>query len=269
MCTVLPTACCRGLGVADWAHPTTLLQGGSTAALHFLESAGLNLSSLVQLGGHSRKRTHANPSGPNVGFAIMKALQQRQQQLPNIWVVKGANVTGLVKEGGRVTGVAYTPTAAAAAAGEGSGSGEVVQRADAVVLATGGFGANKALLRQHAPAAAELATTNGAFAQGEGLALGTAAGAALVGMDQVQVHPTGFVDPAAPEAGTKFLAAEKLRGVGAVLLNSQGQRFVDELTTRDKVAQASVGAGGCVGGWVGGRVSGWVASTGSQGQGKY
>lgn len=53
-----------------------------------------------------------------------------------------------------------------------------------------------------------------------------------------QVHPTGFVDPANPTAGTKFLAPEALRGSGAILINELGQRFVDELTTRDKVSAA-------------------------------
>ena len=56
----------------------------------------------------------------------------------------------------------------------------------------------------HAAAqAAELPTTNGAWAQGEGLALAQAAGASLLHLDRVQVHPTGFVDPADPASGTK------------------------------------------------------------------
>jgi cleavage and polyadenylation specificity factor subunit 2/mediator of RNA polymerase II transcription subunit 4 len=50
---------------------------------------------------------------------------------------------------------------------------------------------------------AELPTTNGPWAQGEGLVLAEAAGAALLQLDQVQVHPTGFVDPADPGSGTK------------------------------------------------------------------
>ena len=41
-----------------------------------------------------------------------------------------------------------------------------------------------------------------------------------------------------PGAGTKFLAPEKLRGVGAVLLNAHGRRFVNELATRDVVSEA-------------------------------
>eukprot|EP00887_Chlorella_sp_A99_P002099 scaffold21.g2099.t1 len=223
-----------GGGLSNERLVETLVEG-SSAAISFLESAGVDLSGVVQLGGHSVKRTHHNPSGPNVGFAIMKALQGRLAQLPNVRVVKGANVTELLREGGRLSGVAYTEAA--------SGAAEHVH-ADAVVLATGGFGASRALLARHAPQVAELATTNGPFAQGEGLGLAGALGADMVGLDQVQVHPTGFVDPADLAAGTKFLAPEKLRGVGAVLLNPSGRRFVDELTTRDRVSKAILGLPG-------------------------
>jgi succinate dehydrogenase/fumarate reductase flavoprotein subunit len=58
-------------------------------------------------------------------------------------------------------------------------------------------------LQEYSPAVAELPTTNGDWAQGEGIQLGAGLGAALLHMDQVQVHPTGFVDPADPGAGTK------------------------------------------------------------------
>ena len=56
-------------------------------------------------------------------------------------------------------------------------------------------------------------------------------------MDQVQVHPTGFVDPKDPGAKTKFLAAEALRGVGGVLIDQDGARFVNELERRDFVTE--------------------------------
>lgn len=54
-------------------------------------------------------------------------------------------------------------------------------------------------------------------------------------MDQIQVHPTGFVDPTDPDAKTKFLAAEALRGVGGILVDAKGERFVDEFERRDVV----------------------------------
>lgn len=114
---------------------------------------------------------------------------------------------------------------------------------DAVILTTGGFAADKStmimrsmrkqlhpyvtcrananpcvgstsLIREYAPELLHLATTNGDFAQGEGVKIARALGAALVDMDKIQIHPTGFVDPNDPMATPKILAPEALRGLG-------------------------------------------------------
>jgi FAD binding domain len=91
-------------------------------------------------------------------------------------------------------------------------------RAEVVVLTTGGFAADRSgFLREYAPQFANLCTTNGAFALGEGVRLARTVGAALVDMDQVQVHPTSFVHPARPSAHKNFLAPEALRGSGGRL----------------------------------------------------
>ncbi len=121
----------------------------------------------------------------------------------------------------------------------------ITYQARAVVLASGGFGANTTLLQAYAPQASNLPTTNGAFATGDGLALARDVGAATKHLEQVQVHPTGFVDPGDPDAKTKFLAPEKLRGVGGVLVDEHGRRFVNELATRD-VVYVLVGCMVCV-----------------------
>ncbi|PSC72118.1 tobamovirus multiplication 1-like [Micractinium conductrix] len=204
------------------------LVAGSQEAVGWLEKQGIDLSGRVQLGGHTRKRTHTSTKGP-VGFSIMKALLDLEAKEERIRVITGAKVEELQhgQDGGRVTGVVYRAA---------NGSQHMLP-ASAVVLATGGFGASTALLRWYAPQTAELPTTNGPWAQGEGLELAARAGAALMQLEQVQVHPTGFVDPSDPSSGTKFLAPEKLRGVGGILLNSEGKRFVDELSTRDRVTQ--------------------------------
>lgn len=60
-------------------------------------------------------------------------------------------------------------------------------------------------------------------------------GAKGIDLEKVQVHPTGLVDPKDPDAKVKFLAAEALRGVGGLLINRDGERFVDELEHRDYV----------------------------------
>lgn len=62
------------------------------------------------------------------------------------------------------------------------------------------------------------------------------AGATTVDMAFVQVHPTGLVDPKDPDAKVKWLAAEALRGSGAILVDGQGVRFCNELGKRDYVS---------------------------------
>ena len=54
-------------------------------------------------------------------------------------------------------------------------------------------------------------------------------------MDQIQIHPTGFVDPNDPYSATKFLGPELLRGSGGILLDQTGKRFCNELGLRDYI----------------------------------
>lgn len=84
----------------------------------------------------------------------------------------------------------------------------------------------------------EFPTTNGPWATGDGLTLAQGVGADLVLMDKVQLHPTAFVNPKDRDAKQKFLAPEMIRGSGALLINMEGKRFVNELSTRDRVSQA-------------------------------
>jgi aspartate oxidase len=99
---------------------------------------------------------------------------------------------------------------------------------------------SRGILASHRPELLALSTTNGDHATGDGLRLALAlpAPAGVCDLDQVQVHPTGFVDPANPAAKTKFLAAEALRGAGGLLLDARGARFVREVERRDVVTAA-------------------------------
>lgn len=106
----------------------------------------------------------------------------------------------------------------------------------AVILATGGFAADfgqDSLLAQHRPDLLHLPTTNGEHTTGDGIKLGQEIGARTLDLEWVQVHPTGLVNPAEPDAKVKFLAAEALRGSGALIINGDGRRFVNELGRRD------------------------------------
>jgi flavocytochrome c len=205
----------------------------SADALSFLESFGVELTMLSQCGAHAVARTHRNPTGPNVGTAIMRALTAAAIADEQIEIVSGARVLELLPADTNepqtrgVRGVAYT---------DGVERREVVS--DAVVLATGGFAASAEKLALWAPAMAALPTTNGPTAEGEGVAMGLAVGASAVDLERVQVHPTAIVDPADPGARTKWLGPEALRGSGGVLLSAAGRRFVDELAKRSVVTAA-------------------------------
>ena len=116
---------------------------------------------------------------------------------------------------------------------EGKGGSTVTVNAGSVVLATGGFGANLDMVVEYKPDLAGFASTNAPGAQGEGIAMATAIGAATVDMDQIQIHPT-------VETETAALITEGLRGDGAILVNAEGKRFCDEVGTRDAVSAAEI-----------------------------
>ncbi len=95
--------------------------------------------------------------------------------------------------------------------------------ADYTVLATGGIGG----LFEH--------STNYRHLTGDSLALALKYGIKLRDIDYIQIHPTTLYSK---KSGREFLISESVRGEGAVLLNSKGERFVDELLPRDVVANA-------------------------------
>jgi len=100
--------------------------------------------------------------------------------------------------------------------------------AQKTILATGGFG------RLHV---AGFPTTNHYGATADGLVMAYRAGANLLYMDASQFHPTGV---AHPEQGLGLLVTEKVRGLGAQLVNREGNRFINELETRDVVSSAII-----------------------------
>ncbi|KAF0700379.1 Aste57867_9084 [Aphanomyces stellatus] len=201
----------------------------SLDGISFLESYGVDLSVQCQLGGHSTDRTRRNKTGPNVGFAIVSALKKAIEAASSqIQIITGAHVAKLLSSADHtIAGVEYTVDGATH-----------VLSTSAVILATGGYSANRTLLQSLAPGMEAFATTNGPWATGDGLHLATDVGASLIHTDKVQLHPTGFIDPKDRKKGTRFLAPEALRGAGGILLNVDGRRFVNELATRKEVSEA-------------------------------
>ncbi|KZU28415.1 Fumarate reductase flavoprotein subunit [Lactiplantibacillus plantarum] len=196
-------------------------------AIDWLADHGIKLDDLTITGGMSVMRTHRPSSmAPIGGFLVTELLKQvAADQLPLFTDVK---VDELVVEAGKISGVkATTP------------DGAVTITAGAVLLATGGFGANKTLLGQYRDDLKNYQTTNQPGATGDGILLAQAIGAKLVDMDQVQVHPTVQQD-----TDHAYLIGEAVRGEGAILVDNQGARFVNELDTRKNVTAAIDQLGG-------------------------
>ena len=205
----------------------------SAAAVEWLQDVfNLDLTLVSRLGGHSFPRTHRGHDAKFPGMAITYALMQRLEELVDkdpdrVQVIKKAKVVELVKDGNTVTGVKY------------EFNKEVHEVDGVVVLATGGYAADfgeTSLLKKWRPDTFDLATTNGTHATGDGHKMIMSIGGNDIDMDKVQVHPTGLVDPKDPGSKWKFLAAEALRGEGGLLINKNGERFVDELEHRDFVS---------------------------------
>ncbi|THH14807.1 hypothetical protein EW146_g5586 [Bondarzewia mesenterica] len=209
-----------------------VLTGRSADAVHWLQDKfNLDLSKVARLGGHSLPRTHrgnAQFPGMVMTYAQMERLEDLAVSSPDrVKILKKARVIKLIKdESGAVTGVEY------------SHKGKTEAAYGPVILATGGYAADfteDSLLKKYRPEYYDLPTTNGDHCTGDGQKLALAIGASAIDLEKVQIHPTGLVDPKEPEAKVKFLAAEALRGVGGLLLDNEGQRFVDELQHRDFV----------------------------------
>jgi fumarate reductase flavoprotein subunit len=114
---------------------------------------------------------------------------------------------------------------------EGKHRGLYVINAKAVIIASGGFSANAVMVESYRPEYKGMTTSNQPGATGDGMRFGETAGGKLIGMKDIQIHPTVAY-------GSRILITEAVRGNGAILVNKEGKRFVNELTTRDAASAA-------------------------------
>ena len=193
----------------------------------WLDSVGASLTSVGAFGGASVKRIHrpVNEEGKtlSVGAYIVPILEKNLQDAGVEIILNTTVDTILTDANGAACGVSGV-------ANDGS---KLTVNADAVILTTGGFGANLDMVVSYKPELAGFMTTNAAGIQGQGIKMAEALGAATVDMNQIQIHPT-------VEANTASLITEGLRGDGAILVNAEGKRFFDEVSTRDKVSAAEI-----------------------------
>lgn len=211
-----------GAGLTDEKMAKIVVTEGPQAVLDLLHHGAQfdrnpdGTLALGREGCHSRNRiVHAN--GDSTGAEVSRALRAIAGREKRIRTLEHCYVTDLLVRNGICCGAMALH------------QGKMLHiRARGTVLATGGVGR----LFAH--------TTNPEGAVGSGLALAYRAGAELMDMEFVQFHPTALAIPGHPS----FLVSEAVRGAGALLYNTRGERFMPgyhpmkELAPRDVVARA-------------------------------
>ncbi|MBQ1258564.1 MAG: L-aspartate oxidase [Clostridia bacterium] len=162
-------------------------------------------------GAHSRPRIlfHEDETGKEITSHLLETALKRS----NITVIENFTMVDLILKDNVCGGII----------GHGPDRSYQSIEADYTVLATGGIGG----LFKH--------STNYRHLTGDALALALKYGIKLQHIDYIQIHPTTLYTK---KSGREFLISESVRGEGAILLNSKGERFVNELLPRDVVAGA-------------------------------
>jgi fumarate reductase flavoprotein subunit len=201
-----------------------ILADRSASSVDWLTKLGADLSDIGRMGGASVNRTHRPSGGAAVGAHVTQVLKKNADDRKIDIRVNSRVVKILEDKKGRVTGVLV----------EGKHSKLYRIDARAVVVTAGGFSANPEKVAYYSPdyiKTAGMATSNQPGATGDGIDLGAATGGQLRDMNQIQIHPS-------VAAGSRILITEAVRGNGAIMVNQEGKRFVNELTTRDAASAA-------------------------------
>ena len=196
---------------------------GSADAVVWLNGLGAKLPGLVRSGGARVDRTLQPVGGPSFGPYITRVLLDNALK-------RGASV----RTNSRVVEIFRRP--------DGGVRGVLVQdrRGDlytigarAVVVASGGYGSSPERVGKYRPELAAFTSTGQPGTTGDALDLVQKVGGEVFDLDQIQIHPTQAV-------GAKTLVSETVRGAGAILVNREGKRFVNEVTTRDRASAAEL-----------------------------
>lgn len=200
----------------------TVLAKNSAAGIEWLKSIGANLDNVGSFGGASVNRIHwpKNAAGlkTNVGSYIVP-IMEKACETNGVKILYNTAASDIVMKDGKAVGVKTE-------------NGATIS-AKSVILASGGFGADLKWVAELNPALDGFVTTNAKSITGDGIKMAQKVGAALVDMNQIQIHPT-------VEQKTSSLITEGLRGDGAILVNQEGNRFCDEVGTRDAVSAAEL-----------------------------
>lgn len=192
----------------------------SAGAVAWLEGIGAELTKLSRSGGQSVDRTHTTADGSPIGSYLMSVFDKNIATL-GIEVRLNTKAIEILSDGNRATGIVVE-----------TADGQTYKiNSKAVIIASGGFGANQELVVKNKPELEGFGTTNHPGATGDAFYMIDTLDVATVDMAQIQTHPT--VVPVKNE-----MITEGVRGEGAILVNRSATRFINELETRDVVSKA-------------------------------
>jgi urocanate reductase len=165
------------------------------------------------------------------GTAFILALSKYIEEMSGTIITDSPAKEFLIKDGD-IRGVIAT----------GGNGQKITIHSKAVVLASGGFGANTKMLKQYntywSHIADDIKTTNSYAMTGDGILLGQSVGAALTGMGFTQMMPV-----ADPNTGELFSGLQ-VPPENFVIVNKQGKRFINEFAGRDVLTKAALAEGG-------------------------
>ena len=193
--------------------------------IEWLKTVGADLSQVGSFGGASVKRIHKpvdeNGKTLSVGSYLVPILEKAMLD-KGVTLYTETAATEILMQDGKAVGIKATGKDA-----------NYTINTKSVVVASGGFAGNSEMVISYKSDLEGFASTNAATITGDGIKMAEAVGAALVDMEQIQIHPTVEFNSAA-------LITEGLRGDGAILVNQDGKRFFDEVGTRDAVSAAEI-----------------------------
>nr|WP_223296601.1 flavocytochrome c [Shewanella pealeana] len=198
-----------------------VLTSHSKGSVDWLTGMGADLNDVGRMGGASANRSHRPTGGAGVGAHVIQVLYDNAVKRDVDMRMNTRGIEILKDDKGNVKGLLV----------KGMYKGYYWIKADAVILATGGFAKNNDRVAKLDPKLKGFISTNQPGATGDGIDVAANAGAAMTDLQYIQAHPTLSV-----KGGV--MVTEAVRGNGAILVNREGKRFVNEITTRDKASAA-------------------------------
>lgn len=210
-----------GKNVNDPELVKTLTENAK-ATVDWLTGLGADLSDVGILGGSTNPRAHRPTGGAPVGSHIVEVLKTNADEMGVDIRTETKAIEILTNDDG-VEGIVV----------EDANGSQYTIYADSVVIASGGFGANNELVASIDPSLEGFGTTNAPGATGDVFEFADGLDLDYVDLEYIQTHPT--VMPS-----NNYMITEAVRGTGAILVNREAQRFVNELETRDVVSEAEL-----------------------------